>query len=152
MHWYFQERIDDDHSWDKRVRLSCRRAYYVQASNANAGSMLVHVPHSPLVFYNLARPPPSKRCDLPSEHLEQVIVHETILRECYQSIHYDTLVNWRLTLIVFSMLHISDVRRWDSNFPRSWDQLASDGRNTSIEVFATFSEESNSVSTRSSYA
>ena len=152
MHWYFQERIDDDHSCDKRVRLSCRPACYVQASNANAGSMLVHVPHSPLVFYNLARPPPSKRCDLPSEHLEHVIVHETILRECYQSIHYDTLVNWRLTLIVFSMLHISDVRRWDSNFPRSWDQLASDGRNTSIEVFATFSEESNSVSTRSSYA
>lgn len=63
-----------------------------------------------------------------------------------------SVINNLLTLIEFSKLEISDVKRWDSILPRSCDHVAKDVKNTSMAVLDTFSDASNSVSTSSSYA
>lgn len=58
----------------------------------------------------------------------------------------------KLTFSAPSKFVINDAKRWDSSLPRSWDQTANDGKKISPDVFATFSDESNSVSISSSYA
>ena len=54
------------------------------------------------------------------------------------------------TFKAFSTMEIREVKRWDSTLSRSWAHAANDGRNTSLEVFATFSDGSNNVSSNNS--